>query len=123
MLRMDQTELLECVAGRFRALADVSRLRLLLALKEGPASVNALTARMGIAQAGVSKHLAVLKAAGLVESSPHKNQVIYRIADERVFDLCAVVCDGVFKQLKAQQTLLADLTPATRRARKQGVMS
>ena len=83
MIQPEQTGLLECVAGRFKALADVSRLRLLLALREGPRSVTALQGRLGLAQAAVSKHLGVLRGVGLVESSRHKNRVIYCVADER----------------------------------------
>jgi DNA-binding transcriptional ArsR family regulator len=48
----------------------------------------------------------VLKAAGLVDCSRLKNQMLYRIADERVFELCTLVCDGVYRQLKAQAVLL-----------------
>ena len=116
MIQPEQTGLLECVAGRFKALADVSRLRLLLALREGPRSVTALQGRLGLAQAAVSKHLGVLRGVGLVESSRHKNRVIYCVADERVFDLCAVVCDGVYRQIQAQQSLL--MPPAGRPARR-----
>jgi len=123
MIDPEQTELLACVAGRFKALADVSRLRLLLVLRGGPQSVNALTQRLGMAQAGVSKHLGVLRGAGLVESSRLKNQIIYRVADERVFDMCAVVCDGVYRQIKTQQSLLPAMAPVRgpRRAARQGV--
>ncbi len=122
MLQPEQTALLACVASRFQALADVSRLRLLLVLRAGPQNVNALTQRLGIAQAGVSKHLAVLRAAGLVASARLKNQVIYRVADDRVFDMCAVVCDGVYRQIQTQQSLLAPPPAAgrPRRASRQG---
>ena len=106
MIGPEQTELLECVAGRFRALADVSRLRLLLVLREGPQSVTALQARLGLAQAVVSKHLAVLRGAGLAACVRRSNQMIYRVADEHVFDMCALVCDGVYRQIEAQQLLL-----------------
>ena len=119
MIDPGQTELLERIAGRFRALGDISRLRLLLALRTGPQSVTALTQRLAMAQAGVSKHLGVLRGAGLVESARQKNQIIYRVADERVFDMCAVVCDGIFKQIKSQQLLLAE-GPAAARLRKAG---
>ena len=123
MIDPEQTELLACVAGRFKALADVSRLRLLLVLRSGPQSVTALTQRLGIAQAGVSKHLGILRGAGLVESTRLKNQIIYRVTDERVFDMCAVVCDGVYRQIKTQQSLLTSLSPlrSVRRAARQGV--
>jgi len=123
MIQPEQTELLACVAGRFKALADVSRLRLLLALRAGPRNVQELTRRLGMAQAGVSKHLAVLRGAGLAACQRAKNQMIYRVADERVFDLCALVCDGVYRQIQAQQSLL--LPPVRRQAgrgkAKQGV--
>ena len=74
MLREDQVELIERVAGRFRALSDGTRLRMLLVLKAGPRNVGQLTEKLGIAQAGVSKHLAVLKGAGLVECERLGNQ-------------------------------------------------
>jgi len=122
MIEHDQVQLLACIADRFKALSDVSRLRLLLVLRQGPCSVTALTQTLGMAQAGVSKHLGVLRSAGLVESTREKNQIIYRIADQRVFDMCAIVCDGVFKQIQSQQTLLASMPAAAlpRKAR-QGV--
>ena len=54
-------ELLPRMVQRLAALADETRIRLLLRLKEGPANVTALTAEMDVAQASVSKHLAVLR--------------------------------------------------------------
>ncbi len=106
MVGPEQTELLECIAGRFKALSDASRLRLLLVLREGPQSVSALQERVGMAQAAVSKHLAVLRTTGLVACTRSKNQVIYRVADERVFSMCTLMCEGVYRQIQAQQLLL-----------------
>lgn len=125
MIDPNQIDLLTKIAGRFQALSDVSRLRLLLILREGPQNVSALTRRLAITQAGVSKHLAVLRGAGLVDSTRDKNQIIYRVADQRVFDMCAVVCDGVFKQIRSQQILLAAAPalpqPASQRKAGKGV--
>jgi DNA-binding transcriptional ArsR family regulator len=51
----------------FRTLADPTRRALFERLcREGEQTVGALTARAGISQPAVSKHLAVLKRAGLV---------------------------------------------------------
>jgi len=51
----------------FRALADPTRRALFERLcRKGEQTVGALTARAGISQPAVSKHLAVLKQAGLV---------------------------------------------------------
>jgi DNA-binding transcriptional ArsR family regulator len=51
----------------FRTLADPTRRALFERLcREGEQTVGALTARAGVSQPAVSKHLAVLKQAGLV---------------------------------------------------------
>ena len=51
----------------FRTLADPTRRALFERLcREGEQTVGSLTARAGVSQPAVSKHLAVLKEAGLV---------------------------------------------------------
>lgn len=55
----------------FRSLGDPTRRALFEALcREGEQTVGALTARAGVSQPAVSKHLAILNAAGLVELRP-----------------------------------------------------
>lgn len=55
----------------FRTLADPTRRALFERLcREGEQTVGALTARAGVSQPAVSKHLGVLKQAGLVRDRP-----------------------------------------------------
>jgi SAM-dependent methyltransferase len=54
-------------AGLFRLLGDDARLRILRLLEAERLNVTELTAILGIAQSGVSRHLGLLKDAGLVE--------------------------------------------------------
>jgi len=55
----------------FRTLADPTRRALFERLcREGEKTVGALTAHAGISQPAVSKHLGVLKQAGLVRDRP-----------------------------------------------------
>lgn len=55
----------------FRSLGDPTRRALFEALcREGEQTVGALTARSGVSQPAVSKHLAVLSGAGLVVMRP-----------------------------------------------------
>ena len=62
----------------FRALADPTRRGLFEHLcREGEQTVTALTARAGVSQPAVSKHLGVLKAAGLVRDRPEGRQTHY----------------------------------------------
>ena len=55
----------------FRTLADPTRRAIFERLcREGEQTVVALTARAGVSQPAVSKHLAALKRAGLVRDRP-----------------------------------------------------
>jgi len=62
----------------FRALADPTRRALFERLcRKGEQTVGALTARAGVSQPAVSKHLAVLKQAGLVRDRHEGRQTHY----------------------------------------------
>lgn len=62
----------------FRTLADPTRRAIFERLcREGEQTVGALTARAGISQPAVSKHLGILKQAGLVRDRPDGRQTHY----------------------------------------------
>lgn len=63
----------------FRAFADPTRRALFERLcREGGQTVHALTEGAAISQPAVSKHLAVLKAAGLVQGQVQGRETLYR---------------------------------------------
>jgi DNA-binding transcriptional ArsR family regulator len=63
----------------FRALADPTRRAIFERLcREGEQTVGALTARSGVSQPAVSKHLGLLKEAGLVRDRHEGRQTHYR---------------------------------------------
>ena len=67
----------------FRALADPTRRGLFEQLcREGQATVGALTARAGVSQPVVSKHLRQLKEAGLVAGEVAGRETHYRALPE-----------------------------------------
>ena len=99
-------KLLAKVVERLAALADENRIRLLLRLRHGACNVSGLTEALGISQASVSKHLGVLRQAGLVEVTRAGTHAIYRVRDGQVFDLCGLVCAGVVTHLRREQAIL-----------------
>jgi SAM-dependent methyltransferase len=66
----------------FRLLADGTRLRLLRVLAQDRFNVSELTGILGVAQSGVSRHLGLLKEAGLVAEEREAGFVYYRLSDE-----------------------------------------
>jgi SAM-dependent methyltransferase len=69
-------------SGLFRLLADGTRLRLLRVLAQDRFNVSELTGILGVAQSGVSRHLGLLKEAGLVTEEREAGYVYCRLADE-----------------------------------------
>jgi len=61
----------------FAALAEPSRRQILDLLRERERSVGELVDRLRISQPGVSKHLRVLRAAGLVHVRPDGRRRVY----------------------------------------------
>ena len=94
-------QLVELIAGRFKALADPTRIRLLDRLHDGEATVTELTEAAGTTQQNVSKHMHLLLAAGLVARRRGGNFIYYRIADRAVFELCATVCGRLRDDIRA----------------------
>ena len=66
-------------ADLFRLLGDPTRLRLLRALARDRFNVTELTGILGLAQSGVSRHLGLLKDAGLVSEAREAGYVYYRL--------------------------------------------
>lgn len=63
----------------FKALADRSRRGIVEVLSSGPAAVHDLAARFDISRPAISKHLKLLREAGLVSVAPVGKENHYRI--------------------------------------------
>jgi DNA-binding transcriptional ArsR family regulator len=70
-----------------RALGDESRRTMLEILRAHPATAGELAEAVPIARPGVSRHLRVLRQAGLVEVEQRAQWRIYRLRAEPLFEL------------------------------------
>ena len=68
----------------FKSLADTNRRKILTILKKGELSVSEILKYMGIKQATLSSHLAILRKAGLVGFSVKGKQRIYKLNRENL---------------------------------------
>jgi DNA-binding transcriptional ArsR family regulator len=102
------TDAAELIAGRFRALADPTRLRIIDQLRRNDeVSVGELTETLGTSQQNVSKHLAALRAEGFVARRKQGTSSLYRIADPAVLELCDRLCAAMEAQLEQLGTALS----------------
>lgn len=103
-----------------RALADDSRRTILETLAGGPATAGELAAMLPIARPGVSRHLRVLREAGLVDVRRHAQQRIYGLRPEPLaeIDVWLTRYRGLWEQrLDALHTEVARGTREQRRNR------
>jgi DNA-binding transcriptional ArsR family regulator len=69
------------------AIAEPHRRRILDELRLGERSVNILVGRLDLSQPAVSKHLRVLRDAGLVRVRAHGQQRLYSVRPESLVEL------------------------------------
>ncbi|HEU5001634.1 MAG TPA: metalloregulator ArsR/SmtB family transcription factor [Actinomycetota bacterium] len=81
----------DAAASVFRALADPTRRQILQDLREGELAAGEIAARFPIKAPSVSRHLSVLKAAGLVRERRDANRILYSLAKDRL-----ALCVGGF---------------------------
>jgi DNA-binding transcriptional ArsR family regulator len=75
------------VVETFAALAEPNRLRIVELLRSGARSVNDIGERLDLSQPLVSKHLRVLKDAGVVDVEPRARQRIYELRPKRLREM------------------------------------
>lgn len=75
------------IGATIGVVADTSRRKILDELRHGERSVNALVERLGTSQPVVSKHLRVLREAGLVTVRPDGQRRLYSVRPEPLLEL------------------------------------
>lgn len=92
--RFDQSYV-SAAARVLGVLSHETRLKLVLALTQGPASVSELCDYLGLPQSNVSHHLGILRATSLVADARSGHFVFYRLA----VSSWRLLGDGFFDQL------------------------
>lgn len=98
--------LIDLIAQRFRAMGEPMRVRILDALRDGPATAQDLTAQLGTTPQNISKHLGVLRGAGLVRREREGSAVLHEIADPSVIAICEQVCGELTREVRELGRLL-----------------
>ena len=71
-------------ASVFRALADPTRRQILQDLQAGELAAGEIASRFTISGPSISRHLSILKAAGLVSERREGNRILYALVGDRL---------------------------------------
>lgn len=91
-----------------KALADENRVRIVVALRERELCVCQIIELLGLAQSTVSKHMAILKQAQLVESRKVGRWIYYRGYDLDAPDGVTSTVEAVTKSLCQEKQIQED---------------
>lgn len=103
MTSPDLSELNLLHATICKALGDPTRIQLLYTLDEEPRHVSALAEALELPQPTVSRHLAILRQRGLVQSERDGLVVNYSLTDTNIIDVLDAMRQ-VLRQTLAQQS-------------------
>jgi len=87
-------QFVELAVEVFSMLADATRVRVILALRDGELSVNRMAQIVDKSPAAVSQHLAKLRLARIVTTRQEGQRVFYRLENEHASKL---VSDAIFQ--------------------------
>lgn len=91
----DGDQVFQLAAELFRVLSAPMRLRIIKSLCEHEKNVSELLSEIDTTQPNMSQHLNTLYVSGVLAKRREGVQIYYRISDDRVAELCRVVCKQV----------------------------
>lgn len=91
-----------------KALADETRVRMLVALRSGELCVCQITELFGLAPSTVSKHLSILYQAGLAESRKEGRWIYYRLAGKEAPSMIRRSIDWVSHSINGEASIADD---------------
>jgi ArsR family transcriptional regulator len=96
-------------ADLFQALAHPTRIAILELLSDGELSAGSLIEKLGMEQANVSQHLAVLRSKHLVSNRRAGNQVFYSVRDPIIIEVLKLMRTYFHAHLKESLGMLDEI--------------
>ncbi len=87
-------------------LGSAVRIEILHALKTGEKTVSELTEALGLRQANVSQHLAVLRQRRVVTTRKDGPNIYYRVANPKIIQACELMRQVLLEQIQETEELV-----------------
>lgn len=109
----DKMAVFERQAQICKALSDPKRIMIIHALRDGERTVSDMVGELGLAQANLSQHLAVMRNLGLLRAERRGNNVYYSLSSARIVEACDIVRRVLVEQLEDGRKLAEGLAVRT----------
>ena len=102
-------ELYKLKAELCKTFADPKRLMIISELREGEESVGELADNINAPQAVVSRHLAILRQKGVVQTRRDGVSIYYKLTDFKILAACDIVQEVLMAQVSRNRELAEKL--------------
>jgi DNA-binding transcriptional ArsR family regulator len=102
---MMDPSLFEFQAEFCKAMGNTVRLQIVHVLREHPKTVHEICREIGLPQGNISRHLACLRAMGVVVSKRDGIEMVYQISDEKIVEVCDLVRRVLTEQIQMRAHL------------------
>ena len=92
-----------------KTLADPKRLMILHELRGGEMSVGQIVSSLGLPQANVSQHLAIMRERGIVATRREGTSIYYSLANRKIGEACDLVRQVLEEQLAGNRILAGSI--------------
>ena len=109
MITKEFVQVFRLQAALCKTLADANRLMILYELKKGERSVGQLASELCLPQSNVSRHLAVLREQGVVDTWRRGTTINYSLSDPKITQACNMMLEILEKRLARSQQLSVNI--------------
>ena len=102
---MNQLSIFEIQADLCKALGNPVRLEIVHSLRQGSLKVSEIIQMTGYEQTTISRHLSVLRNAGILAAHGAGRDVVYQIANSKIVEMCDLVRQVLFEQSLQQSEM------------------
>jgi ArsR family transcriptional regulator len=114
-MKESQAQLFRLQAEICKTLAEPKRLMILHELRDGEMSVGQLVSALGVPQANMSQHLAIMRERGIVTTRREGTTIYYSLASPKIGEACDLVQQVLEEQLAGRRALAGSLSSSMRR--------
>jgi DNA-binding transcriptional ArsR family regulator len=106
---MNNSSIYDLQAEFCKAMSHPARIEILHTLRDCPKHVNEIAEILGINQAGVSRHLGVLRHNGLVDAVRQGQDVLYSITNPQIPEICDLMRKVLLQQFANRSELIQSM--------------
>jgi ArsR family transcriptional regulator len=85
------------------------RLQILHSLREGPRRASELSEALKQSQSAISRHLAILRSVGVVLADHQRQNIYYRVANQKLLGVCDLMREVLEEQSIHEAKLAQEL--------------